>query len=296
MKTLGHFTLFFLLFLTVFLPEDARPQSQAEERVKRGQYIFAIAGGCTCHTEPEKTLHVGGRLFPVPLGKVFSTNITQDKKTGIGNWSDQEIYDSLVKGIRPSGEKLLPIMPYEAYSGMAEADLRALIAYMRTLEPEGKDNVPATFLLPFVRSLFTPLWLKFFGRFFTTPTTAPKSGIERGRYLTDHVALCGDCHTPRNRLGVPNRNLYLAGTSSGPFGEEVPNITPDLETGIKDWSRDEIADLILKGAKPDMDNVQGLMEEVIQGSSFGYKDMTREDALAIADYLKSILPIVNEIE
>lgn len=296
MKTLGHFTLFFLLFLTVFLPEDARPQSQAEERVKRGQYIFAIAGGCACHTEPEKTLHVGGRLFPVPLGKVFSTNITQDKKTGIGNWSDQEIYDSLVKGIRPSGEKLLPIMPYEAYSGMAEADLRALIAYMRTLEPEGKDNVPATFLLPFVRSLFTPLWLKFFGRFFTTPATAPKSGIERGRYLTDHVALCGDCHTPRNRLGVPNRNLYLAGTSSGPFGEEVPNITPDLETGIKDWSRDEIADLILKGAKPDMDNVQGLMEEVIQGSSFGYKDMTQEDALAIADYLKSILPIVNEIE
>ncbi len=296
MKTLGHFTLFFLLFLTVFLPEDARPQSQAEERVKRGQTIFAIAGGCACHTEPEKTLHVGGRLFPVPLGKVFSTNITQDKKTGIGNWSDQEIYDSLVKGIRPSGEKLLPIMPYEAYSGMAEADLRALIAYMRTLEPEGKDNVPATFLLPFVRSLFTPLWLKFFGRFFTTPTTAPKSGIERGRYLTDHVALCGDCHTPRNRLGVPNRNLYLAGTSSGPFGEEVPNITPDLETGIKDWSRDEIADLILKGAKPDMDNVQGLMEEVIQGSSFGYKDMTQEDALAIADYLKSIPPIVNEID
>jgi len=296
MKTLGHFTLFFLLFLTALLPEEARPQNQAEERVKRGQYIFAIAGGCACHTEPEETLHVGGRLFPIPLGTVFSTNITQDKETGIGNWSDQEIYDSMVKGIRPNGEQLLPVMPFEKYSGMAETDLRALIAYMRTLEPEDKDNVSATFLLPFVRSLFTPLWLKVFGRFSTSPPTAPSSGIERGRYLTDHVALCGDCHTPRNRVGVPNRNLYLAGTSSGPFGEEVPNITPDQETGIKDWSRDEIADLILKGAKPDLDDVQGLMEEVIQGTSFGYKDMKREDALAIADYLKSIPPIVNNID
>ncbi len=296
MKTRWHHSLFLLLYLTVFLPEDARPQSQGEKGVKRGQYIFAIAGGCACHTEPEETLHVGGRLFPIPLGTVFSTNITQDKETGLGNWSDQEIYDSMVKGVRPNGEKLLPVMPYEAYSGMAEADLRALIAYMRTLEPEGKDNVRAKFLLPFVRSLFTPLWLKVFGRFFTSPPTAPSGGIERGRYLVDHVALCGDCHTPRNRLGVPNRSFYLAGTSSGPFGETIPNITPDQKTGIKDWSRDEIADLLTKGTKPDQEEVTGLMAEVVEGTSFGYGDMTREDALAIADYLKSIPPIVNNID
>jgi mono/diheme cytochrome c family protein len=296
MKTRGHYTLFLLLLLTAFLPEEARPQSQAEEMIKRGQTIFAIAGGCACHTEPEDTLHAGAREFPVPLGTIYSTNITQDKETGLGNWSDQEIYDSMVKGLRPNGEKLLPVMPYEAYSGMAETDLKALIAYMRTLEPESQKNTPEELHLPFVRSLFTPLWLKFFGRFFTSPATAPKSGIERGRYLTDHVALCGDCHTPRNRLGVPNRDLYLAGTNSGPFDEVVPNITPDQETGIKDWSRDEIADLILKGTKPDLDDVQGLMMEVIQGTSFGYEDMRREDALAIADYLKSIPPIVNKIE
>ena len=296
MKTREHYTLFLLLLLTAFLPEEARPQSQAEEMVKRGQTIFAIAGGCACHTEPEDTLHAGGREFPVPLGTIYSTNITQDKETGLGNWSDKEIYDSMVKGLRPNGEKLLPVMPYEAYSGMAETDLKALIAYMRTLEPESQKNPPAKFRLPFVRSLFTPIWLKLFGRFFTSPTTAPKSGIERGRYLTDHVALCGDCHTPRNRLGVPNRDLYLAGTKSGPFDEEVPNITPDEKTGIKDWSRDEIADLILKGIKPDLDDVQGLMAEVVEGTSFGYKDMRREDALAIADYLKSIPPIVNNLD
>ncbi len=296
MGTRGYTIFFILLILTTFIAENARAQSQAKEMVNRGQYIFAIAGGCACHTEPEETFNAGGREFPVPMGKVYSTNITYDKETGLGKWSDQEIYDSMVKGLRRNGEKLVPVMPYEAYSGMAVSDLKALIAYLRTLEPVSQKTPPAKFRLPFVRSLFIPLWLKFFGGFSTPPSTTPKSGIERGRYLADHVALCGDCHTPRNRLGVPIRDLYLAGWQSGPLGEDVPNITPHKETGIKDWSRDEIVDLLIKGTKPDLDDVQGLMAEVVHGTTAGYKDMTREDALAIADYLKSIPAIRNEIE
>ena len=83
----------------------------------------------------------------------------------------------------------------------------------------------------------------------------------------------------------------------GPLGDEISNITPDKHTGIGDWSRDDIADLTLTGIKPNLDNVQGLMEEVIEGigAPRGYKNMTRHDALAIADYLKSIRPIVNKI-
>ena len=115
------------------------------------------------------------------------------------------------------------------------------------------------------------------------------------RYLAEHVSLCGDCHTPRNSLGIPKRALYLAGIKVGPLGDVIPNITPDKSTGIGEWSRDEIADLTLTGIKPNLDNVQGLMEEVIQGASRGYKNMTREDALAIADYLKSIRPIANNV-
>ena len=80
------------------------------------------------------------------------------------------------------------------------------------------------------------------------------------------------------------------------MGEEIPNITPDNGTGIGEWSREEIVELLLTGIKPDTDNVQGLMEEVIEGTPLGYKNMRREDALAIADYLKSIPPIVNEIK
>jgi hypothetical protein len=97
---------------------------------------------------------------------------------------------------------------------------------------------------------------------------------------------------------VPNRSLYLAGASKkiNPMGEDVPNITPDKETGIGDWKREDIAELLLTGTKPDLDNVQGLMYEVIQGAPHGFKDMKREDALAIADYLKSIPPLKNKIK
>jgi mono/diheme cytochrome c family protein len=102
--------------------------------------------------------------------------------------------------------------------------------------------------------------------------------------------LCGDCHTPRNLLGAPKQSLYLAGADekTGPLGEAVPNITPDKETGIGDWKREDIAEVLISGIKPDFDNVQGLMYEVVQGTPHGYKDMKKEDALAIADYLKTI--------
>lgn len=281
--------------MAVLAVRDAHPQAAKDMMIERGQYIFAITGGCGCHTIPDGTPHVGGRAFPIPFGTAYATNITPDKETGLGSWSDKEILNAMTTGIRPNGERILPVMPYEAYSGMAEEDLKALIAYLRTLKPVRKETPRMKSWIPFSRSLLVPLWLKFFGRFSTPPPKAPQSGIQRGRYLVDHVSLCRDCHTPRNFLGVPKRGLHLAGSKTGLLGEESPNITPDKQTGIGEWSRDEIADLTLTGFKPNLDNVQGLMEEVIEGTSRGYKNMTREDALAIADYLKSIRPIANKI-
>jgi mono/diheme cytochrome c family protein len=287
-----------LLSGTFSLRAVAYAQTNSKELTAKGQYIFALAGGCACHTDPKGTPHAGARAFPIPFGTVYSTNITQDKETGLGGWTDQQIHDAMVKGIRPDGSRILPVMPYEKYSGMSPEDLKALIAYLRTLKPVKKETPPPKTWIPFARSVGTPVYLKVFGRFSSSPAEAPKSGVERGRYLVDHVSLCTDCHTPRNFVGVPNYSLYLAGASAkiGPLGEAVPNITPDKETGIGSWKREEIAELLLTGSKPDLENVQGLMAEVIQGAGHGYKDMRREDALAIADYLKSIPPIKNKIE
>ena len=269
--------------------------AQANDLVAKGQYIFALAGGCACHTDPKGTPHAGGRAFPIPFGTLYSTNITQDKETGLGAWTDRQIHNAMVNGVSRNGSKLLPVMPFEAYSGMAEEDLKALIAYLRSLKPFKKATPPLKTWVPFVRSLVTPVYLRIFGRFSSAPSLAPKSGIERGGYLVDHVSVCGDCHTPRNSIGVRNRSLYLAGAGAktGFLGEDVPNITPDKETGIGDWKRDDIAYLLLTGTKPDLDNVQGLMAEVVE---HGYKSMSKDDALAIADYLKSIPPIKNRIK
>ncbi len=254
---------------------------------------MALAGGCACHTVPKGKPLAGSREIPIPMAKIYSTNLTADKATGLGRWSDQQIRNAMVKGIRPDGTKLLPAMPYEAYSGMAEEDLNALIAYLRTLSPVQKETRPLKSWLPLYRSLGTFVWFNLFSRFSNAPPKAPQNGVERGRYLVEHVSLCGDCHTPRNLIGVPNRSLYLAGNKTGPFGKEIPNITPDKETGIGDWSKEDIVNLLLTGTKPDLDNVQGLMAEVIEA---GFKNMKREDTLAIADYLKSVPPIKNKIE
>jgi len=278
--------------------DAARSQPVKSELIARGQYVFALAGGCACHTVPKGTPNAGARAFPIPFGTVYSTNITQDKETGLGGWTDRQIFDAIIKGIRRDGSRILPVMPYEKYSGMAQEDLTALIAFLKTLKPVRKPTPELKTWVPFMRSLGTFVYLKLFGRFHSSPPQAPKVGIERGRYLVEHVSLCGDCHTPRNSIGVPQQSLYMAGAGekTGPLGEAVPNITPDKETGIGSWKREEIAELILTGTKPDFDNVEGLMDEVIQGAPHGYKDMKKDDALAIADYLKSIPPIKNKIK
>jgi mono/diheme cytochrome c family protein len=288
--------IFLILFFGSFFAFTGSGNAQTgKDLIAKGQYIFALAGGCACHTVPKGTENAGGRAFPIPFGTVYSTNITPDKETGLGDWSDQQIQDAMVNGIRPDGSHILPVMPYEGYSGMAQEDLKALIAYLRTLKPVKKATPPLKVWVPFARSLGTPLYLKVFGRFSSPPPQAPKSGIERGRYLVEHVSLCSDCHTPRNSIGVSNRSLFLAGAGKkiGPLGQAVPNITPDKETGIGDWKREDIAGVLLTGTKPDLDNVQGLMAEVVD---HGYKNMAKEDALAIADYVKSVPPIKNKIE
>lgn len=241
---------------------------------------------------PKGEVNAGGRDFPIPMAEVYSTNLTADRETGLGGWSDREIHNAMVKGVRPDGRKLFPVMPFEAYAGMASEDMNDLIAYLRTLKPVRKKTPPLKSWVPFYRPVGTFVWFKIFSRFSTPVAKAPATGVERGRYLVERVSICGDCHTPRNSLGIPNRKLYMAGAKGGVLGEDVTNITPDQETGIGGWSREDIAELILTGNKPDGDYVQGLMAEVIEA---GYHKMTREDALAIADYLKSIPAIKNKV-
>jgi mono/diheme cytochrome c family protein len=263
--------------------------------VARGRALFATAAGCNCHTASEGPIGAGGGEVPTPFGTFYGSNITPDAETGIGAWSDEEIAAAIRDGDARGKGVESPAMPYYQYAGMTDGDVADLIAYLRSLPAERRPNRPHEGELPLARLAYRA-WRLLFVATTLRPAAAPPSGVERGRYLVDHVAICVDCHTPRNRLGVPIRSQYLAGTATGPGGEAVPNVTPHA-TGIGEWSEDEITNLLTLGMLPNFDNVQGLMAEVIdgRGGGPGYKDAPLADRGAIAQYLHTVPAIDNAI-
>ncbi len=264
---------------------------------ERGRVIFALAGGCGCHSAAEGPLAAGGRALPTPFGTFYGTNITPDPQTGIGAWSDAEIIAAIRDGTHRDGRVLAPAMPYYQYAGMADGDVRDLVAYLRSLPPVRRENRAAELRLPAPRLAFR-VWRWLFAAPLVAPPEAPVEALARGRYLVDHVSICGDCHTPRGRLGALLAHAYLAGTEAGPDGETVPNITPDVETGLGKWSEDDIVALLQTTMLPDMDNVQGLMAEVVEGygGGAGYKDAPETELRAMAKYIKSVPPIHHAVD
>ena len=173
-----------------------------------------------------------------------------------------------------------------------------MVVYLRSVPPVNRATPAKKITVPMFESVFLPAWLAIFAAREMPPAAAPTSGVARGEYLTRAVAHGGECHTPRTMTMAVDNSRFLAGApkSKGPEGSAVPNITSDRETGIGSWSEEQITDYLETGNKPDGDVADGLMAEVIQGSSVGYTDLTKADRLAIAKYLKSIPPVKNRIE
>lgn len=272
--------------------------AQSPEQIARGKYVFGAAAGCGCHTVPKQALNAGGRKYDGPFGTVYSSNITPDPTSGIGRWTDAQIVTAIRAGRRPNGERLIPVHPYSVFNGMAEQDLKDLVAYLRSVPPVNKPTPPKKITAPLFEKVFLPAWLATFAARETPPPAAPTSGLPRGEYLVRAVGHCGECHTPRGMTMATDNSRFLAGAAKGkgPEGSAVPNITPDKDTGIGSWTEEQIADYLGSGNRPDGDVAGGLMAEVFEGSSAGYKDLTQADRLAIARYLKSIPPVRNRIE
>jgi mono/diheme cytochrome c family protein len=289
-------SLVYLLALLLMVTSDAAAQSR--EQIARGKYVFGAAAGCGCHTALKQALNAGGRKYDGPFGTVYSSNITPDPATGIGKWTDEQVITAIRAGRRPNGERILPVHPYTVFNGMAEQDLKDLVVYLRSVPAVNRATPAKKITVPLFESVFLPAWLATFAARETPPASAPVSGVARGEYLTRAVGHCGECHTPRTMTMAVDNSRFLAGNPKGrgPEGSAVPNITPDQETGIGSWSEEQISDYLETGNKPDGDVSGGLMMEVIQGSSAGYKDLTKADRQAIAKYLKSIPAVKNRIE
>ncbi|PYN14073.1 MAG: diheme cytochrome C-type [Candidatus Rokuibacteriota bacterium] len=273
-----------LLLTLAALASTASAQVPSVTDIARGKYVFGATGGCGCHTVPKQLANAGGRRYDGPFGTVYSTNITPDRETGIGSWTDEQIITAIRLGRRPNGERLIPVHPYTTFNGMIADDLQALVAFLRTVPAVKQANQPKKISVPMFESVFLPAWLAAFAPKETPPTSAPTSGTARGEYLVRAVGHCGECHTPRTMTMATDDSRFLAGNPKGP--EETTGLT---------WTEEEIADYLATGNKPDGDVAGGLMGEVIDGTLAGYKDLTKADRLAIARYLKTIPAVKNKI-
>jgi mono/diheme cytochrome c family protein len=272
----------------------ATPTMADEALVARGEYLMRAGDCMTCHTDEKGggKPFAGGRALATPFGTFYSPNLTPDKETGIGSWSDADFLNAVKRGIDDEGEQLFPPFPYTSYTRMTDADALAIRAYLASLPPVHQANKPHD-VKPFAWRFPVRFWKWLFftpGDFQPDPKASAE--VNRGAYLVTALAHCGECHTPRNLAGGLKLSQSLSGTVDGPEGERAPNITPDKETGIGKWSKDDLVHLLKTGIKPDFDNVQGTMAETVRD---GLSHLSDADLNAIASYILSRPPIVNKV-
>lgn len=266
--------------------------------LEAGARVFAATGGCTCHTnypgEAEDAPPLaGGRALETPFGVYYSTNITSDPETGIGGWSDADFMRAMREGLSPEGEHYFPVFPYTSFSGLRDQDLVDLKAYLDSLPATRRENRAPEAIFPFSwrATLLGWKWMNFTPKRID-PDPGQSAAWNRGRYLVEAAAHCGECHTPRTLTGGLDTSMDLAGSREGPEGQLAPNITPHDSTGIGEWTTPDLVWYLETGLKPDGDDTQGLMSEVIE---HGYANLPREDLEAIATYLQSVPPIENRV-
>ena len=257
----------------------------AQGNATNGQYIAKAAGCVGCHTVNKSGAipFAGGRALETPFGTFHGPNITPDKQTGIGSWSEADFKRAVRLGERRDGAHYFPAFPYPSFTGMTDADIQDLWAYLKSLPPTKQANRDHELRFPYnLRFLVTGWKLLFF-----TPGTAATAGpatdpVARGAYLVGALGHCAECHTPRNFLGGPDKNERFAGAKI-PEGK-VPNLTP---TRLKKWSDAELKDYLMTGTAPNGDVAVDPMSEVITNTT---SQLTSADMAAMIAYLRTLPP------
>jgi len=254
---------------------------QAFELIARGRYL-ATAGDCTaCHTSARGALFSGGRPIDTPFGTLLGPNITPDRESGIGNWTDDEFVNALKVGTGHNGEHIYPAMPYTYYTNVTREDALTIRAYLNTIEPVRHEVHSNQLSFPFsIRALLIG-WNELFfkpGTFSAEPRKSPE--WNQGAYLVQGLGHCGMCHTPKNMFGADHSDQTFQGYALQ--GWFAPSVTNNAHTGIGAWSVDDLV-LYLKTGRNRFDIASGPMAEVVTDST---SQMTVADLRAIAIYLK----------
>lgn len=255
-----------------------QPGFADEARLQRGKQVFELANCFSCHSDLDNdgAPLAGGRELKTPFGVFVTPNITPDVQTGIGGWSEDQFIAALSAGLSPGGEHYYPAFPYSAYRSMTRQDMRDLYAYLMTLEAVRQPNRPHR-LKWFVSRKLMGMWNA--TNHYLNPPLTPAQQLERGRYIVEALGHCGECHTPRNALGMLVRERYLQGNAE----LDAPDISATGDW--REWSRSERREFFREGLYPDGDYVGGHMTDVIDNSAQYWSD---DDLDAVIAYLLAL--------
>jgi len=257
-----------------------------EPDLARGEEVFWATGCASCHAADgaegdAKLVLSGGHRLETPFGTFVAPNISQDPEHGIGGWTTAEVVTAVMKGTSPDGRHYYPAFPYAAYAKAEVSDIVSLAAFLETLPADPTPSAPHDLGLPYSVRTGLGAWKRAFVREdWVMPADTP--GIERGRYLAEALAHCGECHTPRTAAGGLDRSRWFAGAPNPSGRGNIPNITPSELT----WSEADIAAYLESGFTPEFDTAGGSMRAVIEGTS----RLSDADRAAIAAYVKAVPP------
>jgi mono/diheme cytochrome c family protein len=265
-------------------PTGVPAELKSASQIERGEYLTRAADCEVCHTAKDGAPFAGGVAFVLPFGTIYSTNITADAETGIGSYSDANFLDAVHKGIGRNHTKLYPAMPYASYTYMSDADALAIKAYLFTLKPVHAPAPPSTLSFPFNQRGLMSLWSAFFNpdrRYEPNVDRSPE--WNRGAYLAEAMAHCGECHTPRNPAFALNNRQKFAGAVQA--GWRAYNITPDHASGVGSWSDADLAHYLSVGHADGRGTAAGPMGEAVD-ASLSY--LKASDIAAIVTYMRSV--------
>jgi mono/diheme cytochrome c family protein len=287
---LGGLAVLSLVLVAAFLlwPAPAAPRVAAQPvtaaLIARGAYVATAADCVACHTVEGGTPYAGGRAFRLPFGTIYAPNITPDRETGIGRWTDSQFLRAVHKGVDEQGRELYPAFPYTAYVGMTDADALALKAYLFSLPPVHRPVQANALAFPFnIRPLMRFWKLLFLPRGGFQPDPAKPADWNRGAYLVTTLGHCGECHTPRNLLYGLQRGRALSGETMQ--GWTAWNITSDARHGVGAWSRAELIAYLGHGYAGGRGVASGPMKEAVD---YSLSKLTPGDLSAIAVYLQTV--------
>jgi len=265
-------------------PVGVPAELRSSDLVRRGKYLTQAADCEVCHTTVDGQPFAGGRAFPTPFGILYSPNITADRDTGIGSWTDADFLRAVHRGIAKDGAPLYPAFPYESYTLLVDDDVRAIKAYLFSLPTVHATPPPNRLKFPFNQRWLMSIWSAFYNpnqRFRPHEDRSPE--WNRGAYLAEGLAHCGDCHTPRNLAEAPDNRRKFAGTvASGWFAY---NITPDPVSGVGAWTDAALEEYLRSGHASGHGSAGGPMGEEVEVS---LSPLVPADLRALIAYVRSV--------